>query len=479
MTHRSDSTGTPAPPPSDIDAEKTVLRAVLLSADALADIVGVLQTSDFYRPAHALIYEAALQIYADGDRPDPARVSAALAAAGKLEAVGGEPYLSSLAAKGSGRGWNRAADRVQALSVLRRTKEAAAHVESLASEGDPEDVDRIADIAQAEMLAATVRSREGLPPAYSLGEIMEGALDEVEFVGSRSGGNPAGILTGFTDLDSLTNGFRPGHLIVLAARPAMGTSTLALNFLRNTAITHGIPAALFTYESDRTEVGLRILAAEVRVALHHMRSGTMTDDDWVRLARRMPQVSEAPLYIQDDGWPTFTALRAQCRRLVSQRDIRLIVVDNLQMLTYGTRPLGSRYEEISEISRCLKLLARELRIPIIALSKSNRGAEQRTDKKPMLTDLRDSGALEDNADMVLLLHREDAYEKESPRAGQADLIIAKHRQGPTATITVAFQGHYSRFVDMAYTPPRPPTSATVFPQADHESSEVKSEQESP
>lgn len=462
MTNHDDSAEAPASVPSDTEAEKTVLRAVLLSADALADILEVLQPGDFYRPAHALIYEAALQVYAEGERPDAPRVCAALAAAGKLEAAGGEPFLFSLAAKGSGQGWNRAADRVQAIAVLRRTKEAAAHVESLASEGMPDDVDRIADIAQAEMLAATVRSREGLPPAYSLGEIIEGALDEVETAGSRNG-VPSGILTGFTDLDALTGGLRPGHLTVIAARPAMGTSTLALNFLRNAAIGNNLPAVLFTYESDRKEVGLRILSAEARVALHHMRSGTMTDDDWVRLARRIPEVSEAPLYIQDDGWPTYTALRAQCRRLVSQRDIRLIVVDNLQMLTYGTRPLGSRYEEISEISRCLKLLAKELNVPIVALSKSNRGAEQRTDKKPLLTDLRDSGALEDNADLVILLHREDAYEKDSPRAGEADLIIPKHRQGPTATITVAFQGHYSRFVDMAY-----PAAAKSAASADNE-----------
>ncbi|WP_097966311.1 replicative DNA helicase [Streptomyces sp. or20] len=459
MTNRDGSLGEPVPPPSDIAAEKTVLRAVLLSVDTLADVVEILQTHDFYHPAHALIYEAVLRIYADGDRPDPARVSAALAAAGKLEAAGGEPYLSSLTGKGSGQGWNRAAEQVQALALLRRTKEAAAHVESLASEGSPEDIDRIADIAQAEMLAATVRSREGLPPAYSLGEVMEEALDEAESVGSRSG-TPAGIPTGFTDLDALTGGLRPGHLAVLAARPAMGTSTLAVDFLRCAAISHNIPAALFTYESDRKEVGHRIISAEARVALHHMRSGTMTDDDWVRLARRMPDVSAAPLYIQDDGWPTLTALRAQCRRLVSQRDIRLIVVDNVQMLTYGTRPLGSRYEEISEISRGLKLLAKELKVPIVAISKINRGPEQRIDKKPMLSDLRDSGALEDNADLVILLHREDAYERDSPRAGEADLIIPKHRQGPTATITVAFQGHYSRFVDMGYDPARSTTAAS-------------------
>ncbi|MFJ5136990.1 replicative DNA helicase [Streptomyces sp. NPDC088707] len=434
---------------SSTGEEKTVLRALLLSTDAVAEIAVMLDVHDFHHPAHALIYAAVLRIYGDGESPDPLRVATLLESAGTLEAAGGGDYLKSLVARGTGEGWRRAADRLQAHSLLRRTKEAAAHVESLASESGPDDVDRLADIAQAEILAATSRRPRGLAPSHSIGDILEGALDELEAAGSTDG--PSGVPTGFTDLDSLTSGLRPGHLTVIAARPSMGTSTLALDFMRSAAIGHGIPAALFTYESGRQELATRILSAECRVPLHHMRAGTMNDDDWVRLARRMPLVAKAPLYIQDEAWPTFTDLRAQCRRLASQRQVKLIVVDNLQMMTYGTRPLGSRYEEISEISRCLKLLATELEVPIVAVSKANRGSEQRTDKKPMLTDLRDSGSLEDNADLVILLHREDAYEKESPRAGEADFIVAKHRNGPTATITVAFQGHYSRFVDMAQT----------------------------
>lgn len=436
-------------PPHDIDAEKTVLRGLLLSPHALTDVVEILLTHDFYRPAHSLIYDTVLEVYADGQTPDLESVSAMLTTRGRTKEVGGESYLASLTKRGAGKGWKQAAERVRALSVLRRTKEAAAHVENLAAEGSPEDVDRIADIAQAEMLAATVRRRTGLPPTYSLGEIMEDVLDEVEAVGSGHGF--AGLGTGFTDLDQLTGGFYPGHLIVIAARPAMGTSTLAVDLLRTTTVKNQIPGALFTLEASRAEVGMRILAAEARIPLHHMRAGTLDDEYWTRMARRMPDISAAPLYIQDNYWPTFTDLRAQCRRLASQRHIKLIVIDDVQMLNYGTRPLSSRYEEISEIARCLKLLAKELGIPIIAVSKLNRGPEQRVDKKPQLSDLRDSGALEDNADVVILLHRDDAYEKESPRAGEADLIVAKHRNGPTATITVAFQGHYSRFVDMAQT----------------------------
>ncbi|MGV9883306.1 replicative DNA helicase [Streptomyces sp. NPDC003006] len=449
MSNEPDGGETTSSDDNAVSAEKTVLRAMLLSTDTIADVVEMLHPRDFYEPAHVLIYEAVLRIYASGESPDPPRVTKVLGSDGTLDAAGGLDYLDLLIARGTGDGWLRAAERVQAHAMLRRTKEAAARVESLASESTPEEADRLADIAQAEILAATAQRPRGLAPSYSIGDILEGALDELEAAGSA--GALSGVPTGFTDLDLLTSGLRPGHLVVIAARPAMGTSTLALDLLRSASIKHDLPAALFTYESGREEIATRILSAEARVPLHHMRAGTMNDEDWIRLARRVPDVSKAPLYIQDEAWPTFTDLRAQCRRLACQRNIKLLIVDNLQMMTYGTRPLGSRYEEISEISRCLKLLATELQIPIVAVSKANRGAEQRTDKKPILIDLRDSGSLEDNADLVILLHREDAYEKESPRAGEADFIVAKHRNGPTATITVAFQGHYSRFVDMAGT----------------------------
>jgi replicative DNA helicase len=242
------------------------------------------------------------------------------------------------------------------------------------------------------------------------------------------------------------NKANPGQLIVIAGRPTMGTSTLALNLLRSAAVKHNLPAAYFALESRRTDITMRLLVAEARVALHHMRSGTMTDDDWARLAKGMPSVSGAPLYLQDDAYANFTKMRAHCRRL---HGLKLIAVDDLQLLNYGTRPLGSRCQEVSEVARSLKNLAKELEIPVIAVSTLNRGPEQRTDKRPYLSDLRDSGALEDNADFVILIYREEMYERDSPRAGEADLIVAKHRYGPTATIITAFQDHYGRFVDMA------------------------------
>ncbi|OQD51847.1 replicative DNA helicase [Streptomyces phaeoluteigriseus] len=434
--------------PHDLQAEKAVLKAMLQSKDAIADIVDVLGGHDFYRPAHERIYTAILDLYGRGETIDPLGVAAQLKKQDLLEEAGGPAYLAALMAGPSpSKSWITEAERVQSASMLRRTKIAAIHIENLASDADPDAADRIADQAQAEIFAATTR-RPLLPPAAPFKEVMEDTLDWMEATGGREATLP-GIPTGFTDLDSLTGGLHPGQLIVIAARPAMGKSTLAYDFVRAATIKHTLPSAIFTLEAGRNEVAMRLLSAEARVALHHMRSGTMTDEDWTRLARRMPDVSAAPIYIQDGAYSNLHDLRAHCRYLHSRNGVQLIVVDAVHLLTYGTRPLGSRYEEISEIARCLKLLAKELRIPIVAISTLNRSPEQRIDKKPMINDLRDSGALEDNADVVILIHREDAYEKDSPRAGEADLIVAKHRHGPTATITVAFQGHYSRFVDMA------------------------------
>ncbi|MEU4829991.1 replicative DNA helicase [Streptosporangium sp. NPDC023615] len=225
-------------------------------------------------------------------------------------------------------------------------------------------------------------------------------------------------------------------------------STLGLDFARSAAIKHGMTTVVFSLEMSRNEITMRLLSAEARVALHAMRSGTMTDDDWAKLARRMGEVAEAPLFIDDSPNMSMMEIRAKCRRLKQRNDLRFVIIDYLQLMS-SPKKTESRQNEVSEISRAIKLLAKELEVPVIAISQLNRGPEQRTDKRPMVSDLRESGSIEQDADMVILLHREDAYERESPRAGEADLIVAKHRNGPTATVTVAFQGHYSRFVDMA------------------------------
>jgi replicative DNA helicase len=300
------------------------------------------------------------------------------------------------------------------------------------------------DRAQAEVFAVTEsRISEDFLPLEAL---MTPALEEIEAIAGHDG-SLSGAPTGFADLDSLTNGLHPGQLIVLAARPGIGKSTAALDFARATSIKHGMASVVFSLEMSRIEITMRLLSAEARVHLQNMRNGRMSEDDWGRLARRMGEIASAPLFIDDSPGLNMMELRAKCRRLKQKHDLKLVVVDYLQLMTPGKRS-DSRQQEVSEMSRSLKLLAKEIGVPVVALSQLNRQAETRSDKKPQLSDLRESGAIEQDADVVILLHRDDAYEKESPRAGEADFIVAKHRNGPTDTVTVAFQGHYSRFVDM-------------------------------
>jgi replicative DNA helicase len=236
----------------------------------------------------------------------------------------------------------------------------------------------------------------------------------------------------------------------LASRSWIPThnSTLALDLARACSIKHGLTAAIFSLEMSRNEITMRLLSAEARVPLHSMRTGQLGDEDWTRLARRMSEVVDAPLFIDDSPNLSMMEIRAKCRRMKQRNDLRLVIIDYLQLMSSPKR-VENRQQEVSDLSRSLKLLAKELEVPVIAVAQLNRGPEQRTDKRPLLADLRESGSIEQDSDVVILLHREDAYERESPRAGEADFIVAKHRNGPTATVTVAFQGHYSRFVDMA------------------------------
>jgi replicative DNA helicase len=432
-------------PPHDVAAEQCVLGGMLLSKDAISDVIEVIRPQDHYRPAHQVIHEAILDMYGRGEPVDAITVADELAKRGDISRVGDRPYLHTLIATvptAANAGFY--ARIVRERAILRRLVEAGTRIVQFGYAGDA-DADELVDRAQAEVYAVT--DRRTTEDYHSLSEIMPGALDEIEAIGSR-GGVLTGVPTGFADLDSLTNGLHPGQMIVIAARPAVGKSTLALDFARAAAIKHGMATVVFSLEMGRNEITMRLLSAEARVPMHTMRTGQMNDDDWARLARRMSEVADAPLFIDDSPNMSLMEIRAKCRRLKQRHNLKFVIIDYLQLMSSPKR-VESRQQEVSEMSRSLKLLAKELEVPLIALSQLNRGPEQRTDKKPLLSDLRESGSIEQDADVVILLHREDAYEKESPRAGEADLIVAKHRNGPTATVTVAFQGHYSRFVDMA------------------------------
>ena len=432
-------------PPHDIAAEQCVLGGMLLSKDAISDVLEVIRPHDYYRPAHQLVHEVVLDLYGRGEPADAVTVAAELTKRGDLTRVGGAPYLHTLIASvptAANAGYY--ARIVRERAILRRLVEVGTRIVQLGYSGDG-DADELVDRAEAEIYG--VSDRRVSDDYHPLSEIMPGALDEIEAIGSR-GGALTGVPTGFSDLDALTNGLHPGQMIVIAARPALGKSTLALDLARAATVKHGLPCVIFSLEMGRNEITMRLLSAEARVPLHSMRTGQMSDEDWTRLARRMSEVVEAPLYIDDSPNMSMMEIRAKCRRLKQRHDLKLVIIDYLQLMSSPKR-VENRQQEVSEMSRSLKLLAKELDVPVIAVAQLNRGPEQRTDKKPLLSDLRESGSIEQDADMVILLHREDAYERESPRAGEADFIVAKHRNGPTATVTVAFQGHFSRFVDMA------------------------------
>jgi len=430
-------------PPHDIAAEQCVLGGMMLSKDAISDVLEVIKAADHYRPAHQIVHETILDLYGRGEPADPITVAAELTKRGEIAKVGGAPYLHTLIASvptAANAGYY--ARIVRERAILRRLVEVGTRIVQLGYAGDA-DADELVDRAQAEVYGVT--ERRGTDDYLPLSEIMTEALVEIESIGSRNG-TMTGVPTGFADLDALTNGLHAGQMIVIAARPALGKSTMALDLARAASIKHGLTSVIFSLEMSRNEITMRLLSAEARVSLQAMRTGQMNEDDWAKLARRMSEVAHAPMFIDDSPNMSMMEIRAKCRRLKQQHDLRLVIIDYLQLMTSPKR-VENRQQEVSELSRSLKLLAKELNVPVIA--QLNRGPEQRTDKRPMLSDLRESGSIEQDADVVILLHREDAYERESPRAGEADFIVAKHRNGPTTTVTVAFQGHYSRFVDMA------------------------------
>ncbi|MDA3644758.1 replicative DNA helicase [Saccharopolyspora indica] len=434
-------------PPQDLAAEQSVLGGMMLSKDAIADVVEALSPNDFYRPAHQSIYDCILDLYGRGEPADAITVSAELERRQELLKVGGAPYLHTLIATvptAANAGYY--AEIVAEKAILRRLVEAGTRIVQLGYHGsEGAAIEEIVDRAQASIYDVT--ERRASEDYHALEELLQPTMDEIDAIASR-GGQSQGIPTGFADLDALTNGLHAGQMIIVAARPGVGKSTLGLDFCRAASVQHGLATVIFSLEMGRTEIVMRMLSAEARIRLGDMRGGRMTDDDWTRLARRMSEISEAPIFIDDSPNLTMMEIRAKARRLKQRHDIQLIVVDYMQLMTSGKR-VESRQQEVSEFSRNLKLLAKELEVPLVAISQLNRGPEQRTDKKPQLSDLRESGSLEQDADMVILIHRPDAFERDDPRMGEADLILAKHRAGPTATVTVAHQLHYSRFVDMA------------------------------
>jgi replicative DNA helicase len=431
-------------PPQDLAAEASVLGGMMLSAEAITDVMEVLAPGDYYRPAHEVIHRAILDLFSRGEPADPITVTAELTRRGEIGQVGGPGYVHGLCSSvPTAANAEYYAEIVHERAVLRRLAEAGTRIAQMgyAAQGEVPEV-----VAAAQAALAAVEDSRAEEHVVRVADSLPDTLTMMEQMGR---GGVQGVPTGLKDLDSLTGGLQPGQLVIVAARPSVGKSTLALDFCRSAAVERGIPTVYFSLEMGRHELTMRLLSAEAKVGLQRIRTGELDEEAWQRLAAATEKVTSAPLAIDDSTSQAALEIRAKARREQQRRGLGLVVVDYLQLMQNGGRRTENRQAEVSEISRNMKLLAKELGVPVVALSQLNRGPEQRMDKRPLLSDLRESGSLEQDADAVILLHREDAYEKESPRAGEADLIVAKHRNGPTATITVAFQGHYSRFVDMA------------------------------
>ncbi|MFT4228593.1 replicative DNA helicase [Micropruina sp.] len=432
-------------PPQDVQAEQSALGAMLLSKDAIGDVAEIVRGHDFYLPKHEQIFDAIIDLFGRGEPADAITVADELAKRGELGKIGGHIYLHDLLSMVSiASNASFYAEIVKEKAVLRRLVEASIKISQMGYTGGGEVSDIVDRAQQAIYEVAEGKTSDDYEP---LSVLMERTLDEIESLSQH--GVLSGVPTGFIELDELTNGLHAGQMIIVAARPGMGKSTLGLDFARAASIKNKLTSCFFSLEMGKSEIVQRLISAEAGVPLNHIRKGQMGDDDWQRIARKTGEVSSAPLFIDDSPNLTMMEIRAKARRLKQRHDLKLVIVDYMQLMTSGKK-VESRQLEVSEFSRQMKLLAKELSVPVVALSQLNRGPEQRTDKKPMLSDLRESGSLEQDADMVILLHRADAYDKDSDRVGEADFIVAKHRNGPTATIPTVFQGHYSRFVDMQH-----------------------------
>jgi replicative DNA helicase len=433
-------------PPQNLDAEESVLGAMMLSPGAIGAVTEKLDAGDFYRESHAKIYRAALGLFASGEPVDAITVADELEERGDLEAAGGRLRIHELArlvpTTANAAHYARI---VREMAVLRGLIHAGGEVARLGWErpGDAADLlDRaegiIFDLSQEQVSSEFTHIEELLKESFERITQLYEAGEEI-----------TGVPSGYRDLDRLTSGFQPGNLIIVAARPSMGKSALALCMAANLSVRRQIPVALFTLEMSKAEVTQRLMCSEAKVESQRLRSGKLATDDWPRLTAACDKLAKAPIYVDDTGSMTIMGIRAKARRLKSKEPtLGLIVVDYLQLMSSDSN-YENRVQEVSQISRQLKILARELDLPIIAMSQLSRAVEQRHDKRPILSDLRESGSLEQDSDLVMFIYRDEYYNDESPDQGLAELHLAKHRNGPTGSIKLSFLQRYAKFADLA------------------------------
>lgn len=433
-------------PPHNVAAEESLVGAMLLSRDAIAAAVEVTGADDFYKPAHGHIFEAVTALFAAGEPVDPVTVAAELSRVGLLDAIGGPATLVSLqAATPATTSASRYARIVEEHALLRRLIGVAGEIAEIGY-GGPADVTKAVD--RAETMVFEIAQRRVTDTTRLLGDVLGPTLDEME-KRYEHGSTLTGVPTGYSDYDELLAGLQPSNLIVVGARPSMGKTAFALGMATYAGLHAHRPVLVFSVEMSQLEVSQRILCAEARVDSTKVRTGRLHQGDWTQLSHAVGRLAEAPIYIDDNPNVTVMEIRAKARRLKSRiGDLGLIIIDYVQLMS-GRSGAENRQVEVSEISRSLKILARELNTPVVALAQLNRALEQRADKRPMLSDLRESGSLEQDADVVTFIYRDEVYNPETPDRGTAEILVAKHRNGPTGRVRLAWLDQYTKFANMA------------------------------
>ncbi|WP_018086897.1 replicative DNA helicase [Desulfurispora thermophila] len=431
--------------PQNIDAEQAVLGSIFLDKDALPKVARFLKPDDFYLESHKLIYAAMLQLDEAGRPPDLITVADHLRQQGVLEKVGGVTYVATLAGLvPTAIHAEHYARIVEEKSLLRKVISAATQIAGMGYEGK-EAAERLID--EAERLLMDLANRRALGDFSSLEEILQEIFKIIEHR-YQNQGKISGVQTGFVDLDRLLCGLQPGDLVIIAGRPAMGKTSFGMTVAHNAALKHQVPVAVFSLEMSRAQLVQRVLCAEAMVDQQKVRSGHLTPEDWSRLVDASLRLSRAPLFIDDSAGLSVRQLKSRARRLKNEKGLGLVVVDYLQLLT-ANRRVENRQQEIADISRSLKAAAKDLEVPVIALAQLSRSVESRQDKRPIMSDLRESGSLEQDADVVMFIYREEYYKPDSEKKGIAEIIVAKQRNGPTGVVELAFLKEFTRFMNLA------------------------------
>ena len=440
-------------PPHSVEAEQSVLGGLLLEASALDKITDLMTADDFYRQEHRLIFRHIVRLSEQAKPVDVITVAEALEIAGELDKIGGLPYLGGLAQNvPSAANIRRYGEIVRERSIMRKLAEVGTDIASSAYNPTGRDAAQLLDEAESKVFEIAEAGSKGKQGFIAMPPLLSQVVERIETLYARD--NPSditGTATGFADLDRMTSGLQPGDLIIVAGRPSMGKTAFSINIAENVAMDSKLPVAIFSMEMGATQLAMRMLGSVGKLNQHDLRTGRLQDDDWGRLTQALGKLNDAPIYIDESAALSALDLRARSRRLHRQNNgLGLIVVDYLQLMSSNAgKASENRATEITEISRSLKAQAKELHEPVIALSQLNRSLEQRPNKRPVMSDLRESGAIEQDADLILFIYRDEVYNSDSQDKGKAEIIIGKQRNGPIGKIELAFRGEYTRFDNLA------------------------------